>query len=373
MIPPRVLDPQPGESVLDLAAAPGSKTTQLSAMMRNTGLVVANDVSVPRIKALTANLERSGCLNVAVSNLAGARLGRFAAGRFDRVLVDAPCSAEGTLAKSPEALVRWSDKSIKKLAVIQSKLLTAAYLALKPGGTLVYSTCTFAPEENEGVVSGFLRAHPEASTEPFELPGLPLAPGLEEWHGEMYDPGVTNGRRVWPGEHRMEGFFICRIRKPEGEGAAEGRPFADRRYGEVDHDTEARLKEHFGWKGWNGSVVIREKQSERWAMTPEVAGFDALPLVRRGLRIARTVTNGYKPTTDWCQLIGNELTKQIHQTDNEETSRYLAGEDIRPGERGYLALRHDGLTYACGLGQEAGIKNQLPVSRRVLTRSGTRR
>jgi 16S rRNA (cytosine1407-C5)-methyltransferase len=229
MIPPQVLDPQPGETVLDLAAAPGSKTTQLSAMMQNTGIVVANDVSVPRIKALTANLERSGCLNVGVSNLSGARLGRFAAGRFDRVLVDAPCSAEGTLAKSPEAMIRWSEKSISKLATIQSKLLAAAYLALKPGGTLVYSTCTFAPEENEGVVSAFLTAHPEAVTEPFELPGLPLAPGVTEWQGTTYHSDVAASRRVWPGPERMEGFFICRIRKPAGESAAPGRPFADRR------------------------------------------------------------------------------------------------------------------------------------------------
>jgi NOL1/NOP2/fmu family ribosome biogenesis protein len=309
---------------------------------------------------------------VAVTNLAGVRIGRFAAGFFDRVLIDAPCTSVGTLAKSPEAMERWSEKSIGKLATIQSKLLIGAYQALKPGGTLVYSTCTFAPEENEGVISGFLNAHPEVIVEPVELPGLPKASGITEWQGTTYHPEVAKAARIWPGKHRMEGFFICKLRKPDDYPAAEaGKPFADRRFGEVNDDAIEWAEQHFGWAGWEEypGVTVKEKQAERWAMTPEVAEFDALAIVRRGLRMARTVTGGFKPTTDWCQLVGSQFTKSAVETDGEQTSDYLAGQDLTmPAERGYLVLRHDGITYACGLGQETRIKNQLPTSRRILPR-----
>lgn len=370
MIPPVVLDPRPGEAVLDLAAAPGSKTTQLAAQMDNQGVLIANDVSIPRIKALAANVERSGCLNVGISNLAGVRIGRFAAGRFDKVLVDAPCTAEGTLAKSPEALDRWSEKSINKLALIQSKLLLAAWQALKPGGRLVYSTCTFAPEENEGVVHEFLTNHPEAVVEPVELPGLPLSPGLTEWRGRTFRPELARAARVWPGERRMEGFFICAIRKPDiVPQAAMGNPFADRRYGVENPDATEWLQDRFGWPGWNYATTAREKGAERWEMTPDLSTFDTLPLVRRGLRMARTVTGGFKPTTDWIQLVGDHLERHTFETEAEQTADYLSGLDlpVKP-PRGYLALRQAGLTYACGLGQEKGIKNQLPTSRRILPR-----
>lgn len=370
MIPPVVLDPQPGEAVLDMAAAPGSKTTQLAAMMQNQGVLIANDVSIPRIKALAANVERSGCLNVGISNLAGARIGRFAAGRFDKVLVDAPCTAEGTLAKSPEALERWSEKSIQKLAMIQSKLLAAAYQALKPGGQLVYSTCTFAPEENEGVVNEFLINHPEAIVGEIALPDLPLSPGLTEWRGQRFSPELAKAARVWPSQRRMEGFFICAISKPDSlPETAPGKPFNDRRHGEPATDATDWLKERFEWAGWDHQTMVREKGAERWEMTPELSEFDTLPLVRRGLRIARTVTGGFKPTTDWIQLAGSGLKQHREETDAERTADYLSGLDLPAvSARGYIALGHDGLTYACGLAQEKGIKNQLPTSKRILPR-----
>lgn len=365
MIPPVVLDPQPGERVLDLAAAPGSKTTQIAGMMHNTGLVVANDSSVPRLKALTANLERIGTINTVITQLAGQRLGRFAAGQFDRVLIDAPCTAEGTIAKSPEALHRWSENAIRKLSTIQSKLLAGAYQALKPGGTLVYSTCTFAPEENEAVVDGFLRVHPEADVLAFDLPGLSLAPGLTAWEGVSFDARLAHTRRVWPGAEPMEGFFIAKLHKPEGAPVEEGgRPFADRRYGDTTEDAAEWLGDRFGFT--SGDEVWRTKDSDRWVMTAEASAFDRLPIIRRGLRAARTVRGGFKPTTDYLQLIGATIESNRLTLDAKATRQYLRGEDVEVHTgRGYIALEHDGIVFACGLGQEDRIKNQLPVSRRI--------
>jgi NOL1/NOP2/sun family putative RNA methylase len=368
MVPPLVLDPRPGERVLDLAAAPGSKTTQMAAMMGNRGLLAANDSSIPRIKALTANLERTGTLNTVVLNGSGHRVGRMLEGYFDKVLLDAPCTAEGTIAKSREVIARWSENSIKKLATLQGKLLLGAWAAVKPGGTLVYSTCTFAPEENEGVLDAFLSLHPEADVEPFELPGLHAVPGVGEWQGNVYDPRVTNGRRIWPGNEAMEGFFIARLRKPPG--ASPGAPlriFDDRRYQPAVDGPDAWLGERFGLpEGWDEGCVWRAKDEERWMMSPEAAAFQHLPAVRRGLRGARTVRSGFKPTTDWLQLVGKHAGRRIVETTETDARRYLGGADLpAASENGYIGLRHADITYAVGLGQADRIKNQLPTSRRL--------
>lgn len=213
-IPVTVLDPQPDEEILDMAAAPGSKATQIAAAMANTGLLVANDVSPKRIPSLTANLDRSGVLNTVVTRLPGQAYGHIAAERFDRVLIDAPCSSEGTLSRSFRALEIWSKSAIKRLSATQRNLIMSAYYSLKPGGVMVYSTCTFAPEENEGTVSHLLDKFPDAIVEPTDLEGLNSQPGFSEWRGEEFNPAVKNILRLFPHEHDGEGFCVARISKP---------------------------------------------------------------------------------------------------------------------------------------------------------------
>ena len=213
-IPVTVLDPQPGEEVLDLTAAPGSKSTQIAAAMNNTGLLVANDVSGKRIASLTGNLDRSGVINAVVTRLAGQAYGHIAAERFDRVLIDAPCSSEGTLSRSLKALEIWSEASIKRLAATQRSLILSAYYCLKPGGIMVYSTCTFAPEENEGTLTHLLKKFPEAVVEPVRLEGVNARGGFSEWLRKTFHPAVKNMIRLFPHEHDGEGFCVARIHKP---------------------------------------------------------------------------------------------------------------------------------------------------------------
>lgn len=213
MIPPLVLDPQPGEKVLDLTAAPGSKTTQIASMMKNTGLIVANDVNRKRIRALLTNIERYGALNVVVTNKRGERIGEFLPEYFDRVLLDAPCSLEGMLRKNDHALTRWSESNILRSSMIQKSLLASAFKALKPEGILVYSTCTFAPEENEAVVSFLLEQNPNASIEPFTLPGLITHPALTLWQRTRFHPDVLKTSRIYPHDNNTEGFFVAKIKK----------------------------------------------------------------------------------------------------------------------------------------------------------------
>ena len=214
MAPPLVLGPQPGERALDLAAAPGSKTTEMSAMMQNTGLIIANDPSPTRVRGLLGNVDRAGCLNVAVCRMDGMGLGRAVAGTCDRVLVDAPCSSEGTIRKSPQALAHWSVAAIERFPSTQKRLILAGYLALRLGGQMVYSTCTVAPEENEAVVAHLLARQPEAEVCEAELPGLKMRPGLSEWEREQFPEAVGRCRRILPQDNDTEPFFVALIRKP---------------------------------------------------------------------------------------------------------------------------------------------------------------
>lgn len=215
MIPPLLLDPKPGERVLDLAAAPGSKTTQISAMMKNQGLVISNDLSLHRVRGLIGNVDRLGCFNVVVCRSDGVMLAKKLSNTCDRVLVDAPCSSEGTIRKTREALNRWSLRGIDNFSRIQKGLICAGYQALKPGGIMIYSTCTIAPEENEAVVAYLLKRFPEAEIMPIELNNFQMRPALTEWADNFFPAAVERCRRILPQDNNTEAFFVAKIRKPD--------------------------------------------------------------------------------------------------------------------------------------------------------------
>ncbi len=214
MVPALVLAPQPGERVLDMAAAPGSKTTQIAALMGNKGEIVANDVSPTRRFRLLANLRQQGVTIARVTSIRGEVMWRSYPEQFDRTLLDAPCSMEGMFkCGDPATYEHWSPRKVKVLAQRQAHLLRSAVSATKVGGVVVYSTCTLSPEENEGVVDWLLHKEGDAvELEPVEVPGLELAPALEGWQGRRFDPKVSLSARILPSS-LMEGFFVARIRK----------------------------------------------------------------------------------------------------------------------------------------------------------------
>ena len=212
MLPVIVLDPRPNERVLDLCAAPGSKTSQIAMHMNNQGFLKANEHIYKRVYKLKSVLELTGAKAV-ISSTDGRRLKEHS-DLYDRVLVDAPCSCEGRfIIDQPKSFAYWSVRKIKEMSHKQKGLLLNASRLLKPGGTMVYATCTFAPEENEEVLDWFLRK----SEYPFEL--IPIAiegvrsyPCLSHWHKRFFDPRISNALRIWP-DGRMEGFFIAKFIK----------------------------------------------------------------------------------------------------------------------------------------------------------------
>jgi NOL1/NOP2/sun family putative RNA methylase len=204
------------ERFLDLCAAPGSKTTQAGALMKNSGFIIANESSMGRMRILASNLERCGVTNVFITRKDGRDLCeglRRKDFQFDKILVDAPCSGEGTLRSSPKTYVMWNIKSIKSLSKLQKKLFAKAFLCLKVGGEMVYSTCTHAPEENEAVVSAMLEEFKDKiEILDFDLP-IKTREGLVEWDGEKYDERVKLCKRVYPQDNNTEGFFISKFRR----------------------------------------------------------------------------------------------------------------------------------------------------------------
>ena len=228
VLPTIALDPRPGERVWDACAAPGSKTTQIADAMDDAGTVVANDNNLGRLSALRHNAERLGITNAVVTNQDARNFSTkpLAFDEFDRALVDAPCSCEGTCRKNPDVLDQWTLDHVHAVAGIQKGVLARAVQATRPGGTVVYSTCTFAPEENEAVLDHVL-ANEDCELVDFELP-LDADPGVTEWEDETYDESVTLAKRIYPHRNDTGGFFCAKLRvggeasEDAGSAAADG-------------------------------------------------------------------------------------------------------------------------------------------------------
>ena len=206
------LDAKPGEFVLDVCASPGSKTTQIAARMENKGTLIANDIKIDRIAILSANLERCGVTNCVVTRLDGVGLCTRLKKNgflFDKILLDAPCSGEGTLRSSSKTFLMWNPKVVDNMGRMQKKLLASALGCLKVGGTLVYSTCTHAPEEDEAVVDFAVRNFP-VTIEMIRLP-LRTRPGVTSWKQETFSSEVCKTCRIYPHDNDSEGFFVAKM------------------------------------------------------------------------------------------------------------------------------------------------------------------
>ena len=206
------LDPLPEEFVLDLFASPGSKTTQMAAKMNTQGTIIANDLKIGRISILVSNIEKCGVTNCIVTRKDAIALCSSLSKsnyKFDKILADVPCSGEGTIRSSPKTFIMWNERVINNLSRMQKKFMAFALRCLKVGGTLVYSTCTHAPEENEEIIDFALKNFP-VKVESIFLP-LKCRPGITKWKNTEFSKEVEKTCRIYPHDNNSEGFFVSKL------------------------------------------------------------------------------------------------------------------------------------------------------------------
>jgi NOL1/NOP2/sun family putative RNA methylase len=367
MMPVILLDPQPGEVVLDLCAAPGSKTTQIAQMMANKGLLVANEVNRKRMRGLIHNIKRCGLMNEVVISINGQKVHRIFSDYFDRVLIDAPCSAEGTIRKSKAVLYHWGNKNIQRMSRLQIGLAVSGFRTLRPGGTMVYSTCTIAPEENEMVISYLLEKLPEAELLPVEMVKFKTRPGITHWQGISFDERVKNCARILPQDNDTAPFFIAMITK-RGDYKARMKYLGKI---EFQGSVVARFAERFGVNPEQFKpYAIFKQRDTTFISTPEAFSFWDVKSTRKGLEFGKVYGPEIKPDNDLVQLCALNATKNVVDMKEWQTRKFLRGELVKAGnvsgvERGFVIVRYKDLPIGIGKYNGSEIKSAVKRERRV--------
>ncbi len=376
MIPAAALAPKPGERVLDMCAAPGGKTTQLACALQNQGLLVANEVVKTRAKVLASNVERMGITNVAITNVRPDQLiDIFGPASFDKILVDAPCSGEGMFRKDPAVAAAWRLENVAQCARRQKKMLETVDILLKPGGELVYSTCTFAPEEDEQIVE-YLVQSGKYETQPITLPGLPDH-GRPAWtvHG---CGAVSQAVRVMPHRVEGEGHFIAKLKKTAEEaasvslkrsGSKKKKRSLWRRASKKDLRDFTAFSETVGLK-WRGTDLIIA--GDVLIALPEGLYPDQLDRgkwVRPGLEIGTFKKGRFEPAHTFAMALkADQIASVYNFKDEAEAYAYLKGEPIDNSGacKGWTLMCWFG--YPLGWGKASGgtIKNHFPKGLRIL-------
>ena len=355
MAPVALLDPRPGERVLDLCAAPGGKSTQIAGRMAGRGLLVCSEIHPKRAAILASNAERLGVANALVLNEHPARLAERFAGYFDRILVDAPCSGEGMFRKHDAAFTDWSPATVETCARRQAEILDSAAGMLRPGGRLVYSTCTFSPEENEGSVAAFLRRHPDYRVERVTAPWF--APGRPEWGGG--DPALAGTFRLWPHKLKGEGHFAAVLRR---EGDASGAELRPEPVAALPAPVKALLDE-LGIELPAGRA-LRFGERVFWAPpeTPELRG---LKVLRPGLELAELRRELAVPAHALALWTASASSCHALRSEDPACAAYLRGETLPTDARGWTLVTADGLSLGWGKGVNGVLKNHYPKGLRI--------
>ena len=334
-----LLAPRPGERICDLCAAPGGKSTQIAGRMLGQGLLLCNEYSLARAKILARNIERMGVANAIVTNEKTECLAAKLPGFFDRVLVDAPCSGEGMFRKEEAAVTDWSQQTVEMCAARQAEILDNAARLLKPGGRLAYSTCTFAPEENEQTVAAFLDRHPEFAPERVDAP----------W----FTPGEQGTYRMWPHKLLGEGHFGAVLRKldgeegdiPEEKGTAMPKPWQS-----FAKEMGLPLPEGI-FLGFGDRLYLAPQGC------PELKG---LRVLRPGLELGELKKDRLEPAHAlalWAKPLERTMDLPL---EGPEIGLYLHGEVLPCTEKGWRLVTVDGYSIGWGKGDGRQLKNHYP-------------
>lgn len=350
MAPVTLLDPQPGEIILDLCAAPGGKTTQIAALMNNEGLLVCNEINPKRARILSRNIERMGVSHALVLNHHPSDLERHFEGVFDKILVDAPCSGEGMFRKEEAAVTDWSPETVTMCARRQQEILTTAAKLLRPGGRLVYSTCTFAPEEDEGAVSLFLKNHPDFSIETVSAPELsPGSTALVEDPAE----GLEHTFRLWPHHQHGEGHYAAVLRKAGDEPSAIVPSKAAKLPKQwLDFGKELGIQLPSGKPVSFGSALF-------WA-SEELPELKGLKVLRPGLELGELKKDRFEPAHALALWLKECQNIQDYPENSKEIQEYIHGNVIPSPKKGWCLVQAGGYSIGWGKGDGRVLKNHYP-------------
>ncbi len=357
MAPAAVLPVVPGEKVLDLCAAPGGKSTELAAKLQGEGVLVSNDISASRAMALLKNLELFGVRNSLVVSEYPAKLKTYFANWFDKILVDAPCSGEGMFRKDPSIQNAWEKQGPDFYHKLQKEILVSAVEMLKPSGRMVYSTCTFSKEENEGTISWFLENFPEMHL-------LPIAPLPEEFdHGR---PEWGNGNEelrncvhIWPHKAEGEGHFLALLQKEDADGAGVTGVYEEKRPPLTKETLEFLEKCRIDPE----KEVLRLQEERLYLLPKGLPNLQGLRILKPGLYLGDQKKNRFEP----AQPLANALRPGEWEEDRIDLKvsdpnviKYLKGETIAVDQEGsgWQLVCVDGFPLGFGKLNKGMLKNK---------------
>ncbi len=385
MIAAELLGAKPGERIADLCAAPGGKSTQIAGKMRGEGLLVCNEYVPARAEVLSRNMERMGVSNCVVLTESVDRMAERFSLFFDRVLVDAPCSGEGMFRKEEQALLQWSPENVSMCAKRQKEILEPAAAMVKPGGVLVYSTCTFSEAEDEAVIRDFLERHnefyPDESVLSEELSEAGICPG-----------GLPGTVRMWPHKLPGEGHFVARLHKRGGaEAAGAGEERIDKacrkdgknragksgrkNKGSHQRDGEQEKQKYFQefcrqyfsdeyGRRLEGAGEFVWRGERLYLMADGIPGLMGLRVERSGLYLGEAKKGRFEPSHTWAMTLKREDVRQW--MDTEDAAAYLRGEtQENKGLRGWTLILFQGLPLGWGKAGGNMVKNHYPRGLRI--------
>ncbi|MEG6615839.1 RsmB/NOP family class I SAM-dependent RNA methyltransferase [Peptococcaceae bacterium 1198_IL3148] len=358
MLVAEVVAPKSDEKVLDLCAAPGGKSTHLAALMNNSGLLISNEIHPKRVKALSENIERLGVTNCVVTNESPERLAVKFPGYFDKILVDAPCSGEGMFRKDPEAMQYWNCDYVSHCASMQRDILESAYLMLKEGGILVYSTCTFSPEENEQSIEAFLERHPDFKLLPIEK-NFGIEPGMVQWT-KHHTETIVNTARLWPHRLKGEGHFVAKMLKTGATPTWQGKPA-------TANATKEQIKfyQEFETKFLNITIdqPIIAFKDQLYALPNDCPPLVGLKIVRSGLHLGTLKKNRFEPNHALAMALKQQEIKNTFDLSMEEDlwKKYIKGETLpADDDRGWIVVTMAGFSLGWGKEVKGTVKNFYP-------------
>lgn len=379
-----LLDPKPGESILDLCAAPGGKSTQIAGCMAGQGLLVSNEIIPTRARILSQNIERMGITNAIVCNEDPDHMAELFPQFFDKIVVDAPCSGEGMFRKDATAIREWSPGQVTMCASRQHMILSCAEQMLKPGGILVYSTCTFAPAEDEEQIRVFLAEHPDYVLEDWKeyLPNAIDAAKEGIQHGSL--PGTM---RLWPHKTRGEGHFVARLRKtgtPEDQSEISHRKLQKKQkknnsrkqpdYSELSEWWKANLQQTISQPS---PAQLQYFGEEIYQIPQDMRSLQGIRILRAGLHLGTRKKNRLEPAHALAKSLTPQNVNSHYGCSIEEATRYLHGETLQavPSVRnsetaiqslhGWTLICYEGYPLGWSKASQGILKNHYPKGLRI--------